>query len=106
MPRWPASQGSGGGVNRRRMRGCPSSGQRQVAGEALALGVGMARIRTAKAEAVRVRIGVSRIVMVVTVVVTAFEGAGGGGGIERGVGCADSGLIAAVALVAAAESWW
>ncbi|GAB2963529.1 hypothetical protein GCM10027203_81270 [Nonomuraea fastidiosa] len=40
MPRWPASQGLGGGAKRRRILGCPCRGQRQVrasvGGEALA----------------------------------------------------------------------
>ncbi|GAA1629181.1 hypothetical protein GCM10009733_027380 [Nonomuraea maheshkhaliensis] len=47
-PRWPASQGSGGGVKRRTILGCPSRGQRQGSGEALAGGVRMGRIRVAE----------------------------------------------------------
>ena len=51
MPRWPASQGSGGGVKRRTIRGCPSSGQRQVEGEALAWAVGVDRSRAVEMSA-------------------------------------------------------
>lgn len=61
MPRWPASQGWGGGEKRRRTRGWPSSGQRQVGGEALAGRAGSWRTTVAEMTAARRdrRIGVA-----------------------------------------------